>query len=150
MTSSPLDFWMGAWRSGLAMADAGMKLGETVSASHAVIDSRVRSMADAARDPFNGNYAELGRMVPEKVEAFGKSAASGWNDMQAIQSDLFANGMEMMRIATTGRLPSAGEAMAMTSRSSRIVARAAASGGRALAPVHLAATGNARRLKAAR
>ena len=146
MADTPYDFWAGMWRSGVAMAETGVKFAETMHASRAVVDSRSRTMAAASRDPLNGDYVELGRMVPEKVEAFAAAGMSAMADLQMIQAQALANWQQMIGIAMSGRMASAAQIGELTTRSSRMIERASSAGGKALAPVHLSATNNARRL----
>ena len=81
-------------------------------------------------------------MVPEKMAAFSKAGASALADLQAMQADALANWQQMMGIMVQGRSPTNREMSAMTSRSARMTSRAAAAGGKALAPIHRTATGN--------
>lgn len=143
---TPFDFWSGVWRSGAAMAATNLRLAETMQASGAVIDSRTRTMRAASRDPLNGDYAELGRMVPEKMTAFSMAGMAAFADLQALQTQALAQWGQMMGIAARGRAPTMTEMNTMTTRSARMANRAASAGGKALAPIHSAATGNARRL----
>jgi hypothetical protein len=131
----------------MRMAQTGVKMTETMQASGEVIDSRVRTMAAAALDPLGGDYRELGRMVPEKVDAFTQAGATALDDLVAMQSAAMANYQQLVSIALKGRAPTPAEAEAMWARSCGIAARAMDSTGRALAPVHKRATANARRLR---
>lgn len=150
MADTPFDFWAGMWRSGVALADTGIKFAETIHASSAVVDSRSRTMAAASRDPLNGDYVELGRMVPEKVEAFAQAGMSAMSDLQAIQAQALANWQQLIGITLSGRMASAAQLGELATRSSRMFERAAGAGGKALAPVHRSATDNARRLSRAK
>lgn len=147
---TPFDFWTGMWRSGQAMADAGMKMAQMADASRTVIETRSQAMLAASRDPLNGDYAELSRMVPEKVAAFARAGASAVDDLQAVQAQAIANWQMMMGIALKGRAATPAEVGTMTSRTATIIERSAKAAGRALAPVHRSATGNARRLTCAK
>ncbi len=146
MADDPFDFWAGMWRSGVMMAETGIKFAETMHASGAVVDSRTRTMAAASRDPLNGDYGELGMMIPEKVEAFSKAGMSAMADLQAIQAHAFAHWEQLLGIAMSGRMASVSQLGELAARSSRMIERAASAGGKALAPVHRSATNNARRL----
>lgn len=143
----PFAFWASMWRSGMTMAATGSKFAEMLHASGTVVDSRTRTMAEATRDPLNGDYAELNRMVPEKVAAFSESARAASGDFHALQTESLAQWQAMSRIALGGRLPTLTELATLTARSTRILDRAANAGGKALAPVHKQATANAKRLK---
>jgi hypothetical protein len=139
--------WAGLWSSGLRLAETGMRMTEVMRASGEVIDSRVRTIAEAAANPLGGDYRELGRMVPEKVDAFSRAGATALGDLVAMQAAALANYQQMASIAFTGRAPTVAEAEAMWSRSLGIVTRAMDSTGRALAPVHGRVTANAKRLR---
>lgn len=147
MAWSPFTLWTDMWTAGMNLADAGLKFGEMLGASAVVVGSRCGTIAAAARDPLQGDYAELGRMVPEKMDAFSRSGRSVMADICSIQSDAVSNWLQLARIAAAGRPPGSTEAARMASRSSRMNARACAAAGKAIAPVHRRATANARRLK---
>lgn len=150
MQATPLGYWMGLWSSGVTMARSGFAFSEMMSASATVVDSRSRSILDAARDPLNGDYAELGEMVTEKIEAFSQAGAAAMNDVRGMQADVFDNWHQLVAIATGSRLMSPNEFGAWATRSTRMIDRAANAGGKALAPIHKKATANARRLKRAK
>lgn len=149
MTMTPFEFWTGMWRGGQAMIDTAYKTAETVQAAGTVIDSRSHTMAKMAYDPTTADYAELARMMPEKIAAFSQAGASMFDDLQAVQAHAMANWMLLSKIAARGRVPTAREIGTLTSEAAAMIERGARAGGKALAPVHRGATGNARRLKKA-
>jgi hypothetical protein len=136
-------------RAGFGMIEAGTKFSEMMLASHSVIGTRVDLMGAAVRSPLDGDYAELGRMVPEKMAAFSKSGVALSDDWRKAQADLFDQWREwvtlMTDVPTMGRLSAFGKRS--TGRGARAVVRSMGTGGRALDPVHKTATANARRLK---
>jgi purine-nucleoside phosphorylase len=142
-----LGHWMNLWASGLGMLQTGVKLNETMVAAKAVIESRTNTMAAAVRDPLNGDYAELSRMVLEKGAAFALSAKAASGDLQAIQKDLSANSQLLTQIASGRRLPMPMDMLALFARSSRIMHRTMGAGGNALAPIHRRVVANEKRLK---
>ncbi len=144
----PLLLWSRMIDSGIALSQTGYRFAELMQASTDVIAHRSADMADAARDPLHGDYQEMARMVPEKVAAFGSAAASAADDLRLIQADAFANWRQMAAIATSGRAPRLADLDAIGNRTVRMTERALAAGGKAMRPVHKAATGNAKRLKA--
>lgn len=144
---TPLGYWMNLWASGWGVLQTGVKLNETLIAAKAVIESRTNTMADAVRDPLNGDYVELSRMVLEKGAAFSLSAKATAGDLQAIQKDLAANKRLLTDIASGRRLPMPTDMLALFERSSRIVSRTMAAGGTALAPIHRRVVANEKRLK---
>lgn len=144
---TPFGLWSDLWTNSLLLAEAGMKAGETMQASAHVIGSRCESMAEASRDPLNGDYAELGRMVPEKVDAFSRAGWAALRNLHTMNTAAMDNMAQMGRIAAAGRFPTRAELERMSKRSSRMIACASAAAGKTLAPVHERATSNSRRLK---
>lgn len=143
---SPFDLWTTMWINWSAMARTGIQMAETLQASQQVIDRRTRKMADATRDPWRGDYGELGRMVPEKMSAFSKAGLSAFDDMQAIGSAAIANWQQMMGLMLDQRGISMTDMATMSKRATGMAERAGAAPGKALKPIHSTATGNARRL----
>ena len=138
VTINPWSEWQKMWR-------AGTMLSETLAASHMVVSHRQKAIEEAVSDPLGADHAELGRMVTEKSAAFGAAGVSLANDWWAMQGDISA---QMMAIGNlmAGRAPSPRASQAMITRGQRIGSAALASSIRAMAPVHRAATNNARRL----
>ena len=140
------EIYLSMTRAGMDMFRVGLKMSETLVASREVIDRRVEIMNDAVRDPLAGDYRELGLMVPEKVEAFwesGKKLSDGW---WSAQRDMGAQLQHLSAIMLRGGLPSAADVQTLNRRGTRAMSRSAAAAGAALAPIHKAATANARRL----
>ncbi len=133
------------WREWHRLMRAGTMWGETLSASQAVVGHRSKTIEAALANPLGADHAELGRMVSEKSSAFGEAGASLARDYFAIQSDLSAQATALGRMML-GQIPTPRATQALMSRSQRIGTAALASSIRALAPVHRAATANARRL----
>lgn len=136
--------------AGAEMARSSMKLGELAIASNTVITERVGMMSAAARDPMRGDYAELGRIVPEKVVAFSQAGSSVIEDVGRLQME-WARQMTDAGLFWFGGVPTAASAQRLADRGAarmaRMTRRAMGISGRALDPVHKRATGNARRLK---
>jgi len=122
-----------------ALATAGAEL---ALASLRVVNARMPMIVQALNDPMRGNYAELTRMVSEKPLAFAKGAAAGgpgWLAMAA-ESNRY--------LAQAWKAPSYGFAPAMTAFAfwGRMMSLGVAWQSAMLAPVHVEATANARRL----
>ncbi len=145
--TSPFSLWFDLWSSAGKAATTGLRVAETAQASRKVLESRSRMIQAAIADPMRADHAELGRMVTEKVAAFGRAGVAATGDVLAIQASLQSNWSHAMSLMLSGRLPTAADANAMAARSSNAVTRSIAVAGKALAPVHRTATGNARRLK---
>lgn len=140
-------FWTDPWGLGMSMWRNAIALQETAVASHAVIGCRHDTIRAALSNPLDADVEELGRMVPEKVEAFTKAGTSLLDDCFAFQADWFAQMRDLGTIAIAGVPPSAAALDRIGRRAARITTRMSRAGGRALAPVHAAATANDRRLR---
>lgn len=136
-------------RAGFGMFEAGMKFSEMMLASQSVIGTRVGLMDEAVRNPLDGDYAELNRMIPEKMAAFSLSGAALTKEWRKAQGEMFDQWREFGMLM--GSVPTLGRINAFNQRSShrgtRALVRSMEAGGVALAPVHKSATANARRLK---
>lgn len=145
--ATPLDMGLALSRAGFDMMQGWVALGETLSASQRVAERRGAMMGDAARSPLAGDYAEFGRMLPEKLSAFTGAAENWFADCFEVQRQMiaqFADASSFM--AGGGANPMAFMARG-AERSNRVAITAMSAGGKALAPVHRAATRNAKRLK---
>lgn len=144
-----MDTGLSLMRAGFGMYEAGIKFAETMLASQSVIGARVGLMDEAIRRPLDGDYAELNRMIPEKMAAFSHSRAALTQEWRKAQGDMFDQWREfgalMAGVPTIGRINAFTQQS--SSRGTRALVRSMEAGGVALAPVHKAATANARRLK---
>lgn len=150
----PFSAWSRMVSAGLDMQATWLRSAETMSASGEVISVRTEMMRAATAAPLTGDYAELSRMVPEKVAAFSRSAEVVARDTLAMHSAWVGQMQRVGMMMFAGRMPSAGEVSALASQSANyavgVMTAGAKMGKAALAPVHRTATGNARRLKRAR
>jgi len=147
----PFTFY-GRWFSAaLDMTGTAHRLSQTLTASNDVVARRTAMMRDAAQSPLDGDYAELSRMIPEKIDAFGRAGLAIAADCWAIQSAILAQARQIGALAMQGRPPTAAElSAAATSYATfalRTFERAGAISAKGLAPIHASATANARRLK---
>ncbi|MDF0542106.1 hypothetical protein PX699_07115 [Sphingobium sp. H39-3-25] len=147
----PFTFYSRMVAAAFEMVGTAQRASETLSASQEVIAKRSAMMGVAARTPLEGDYAELSRMVPEKIEAFAKAGTVMANDWWAIQSAFITEAQRMGGMAMKGRAPTLTELQKLSSRQSRfalrMLERTSAMGDRGLRPIHASATANARRLK---
>jgi hypothetical protein len=120
-------------------------MSETLSAAHAVVGKRQKTIETAMADPLGADYAELNRMVSEKTVAFGAASASLSRDWWAMQRDWNAQAMDLSAMML-GRMPGPRKAQAMVARGQRLGSAAVASSVRAMTPIHGAATANQKRL----
>lgn len=61
---------------GMRMANLSLRWAEMMTASAFVMNRRAQLMLSAAEDPQKANLTELGRMVPEKADAFYRAFAA--------------------------------------------------------------------------
>lgn len=144
-TKAPFD--PDLYTSSLKAAETAIRFWETMVASRSVIESRLGTIHSAAHGPATADYAELARIVPEKVSAFSKAGAAALADLQALQSVSFAQTQHLTKLMLGGRMPSVREMAEIAARSAKMAIVTADAAGKALVPVHAKATSNARRLK---
>lgn len=102
-------FWTDAWKLGASMWANSLALQETAVAAHGVIDHRRKTIDAAMRNPMGADVAELNRVVPEKIAAFGKAGTALVEDWVDMQADLMAQSRDMMRLF--GAWPPSGAAI---------------------------------------
>jgi hypothetical protein len=139
-----------AMQAALDVADLTLKASEMTAAAGSVIGARVGIMTAAQRDPLAADNAELGRMLPEKLNAFSEAGAAIIEELSALHRDVGAYMLYLGRTVMSGRLPLPRDVVELTERSSahgaRVATSAIAAAGAALAPLHKKAMSNARRL----
>ena len=133
------------WIEWQKLVRAGTMLGETLTATQAVVEHRSKTIETAMSDPMHADFVELGRMVSEKSAAFGAAGMSLSRDWLAMQRDLSAQAVALSEMMM-GRLPGPRASQAMVARGQRLGSAALASGVRAMSPIHRAAIANERRL----
>lgn len=139
-------FWFDGWKLGASLWANGVALQETLLAAHGVIEHRKPILETALRRPLDADVAELHLMGAEKMEAFGKAGATLAQSWLALQADMIAQASDIALLLASGWPPRAASIERIGRRGSRIALRSSAAAGRALAPVHAAATSNHRRL----
>jgi hypothetical protein len=128
-----------------ALATTGAEL---AMASLRVVNARTPMIVQAFNDPMRGNYAELTRMVSEKPLAFARGAAAGgpaWLAMAA-ESNRYLN--QAWKTPTWGLAPAMDASLGAMAFWGRMMSLGVAWQSAMLAPLHAAATENARRLDA--
>lgn len=147
---------IGQWRrlaaAGASAQATGIEAIETVSGAGDVIVARGAIMSEAARSPWAADYGELGRMVPEKVEAASRAASDTatliWDNQSRWQRHMRHLGAMAMR----GRPPTFAEWLDLVERNAVLMVRSAEAsaeiGSASLAPFSRQVKANARRLAA--
>ncbi len=147
----PFTFYSRMVTMAFGLAETAQRASETMVASQDVITRRTKMIGTAVHSPLEGNYAELSRMVPEKMAAFSQASMAMATDWWAMQSALMAAAGKQGALALQARPARLTELSVLSARNAKLALetfeRASAMGGKALRPVHASATGNARRLK---
>jgi hypothetical protein len=142
--------WTRYLAAGTAMQKTGRQAAETVDGANRVVAARGAIIGEAVRSPWTADYAELGRMMPEKIEALSRAgsaaAAIWWDSQSAWMKHMQHLGVMTMR----GRPPTGAELTDLGERSAALMLRsveaAAKLGSASLAPVRQRVNANARRL----
>lgn len=147
----PFANWRRFVASGISIMETNARVVETMRASSEVIAARSAVIRSTMRSPMSGDYAELGRMVPEKIDAFSQAASVMVSAWWSGQSAWFRHLQDLGAVATSGRPATFREINALNARSAEYVLKAIEAGahlGRdSLAPIHRGATANAKRLR---
>jgi hypothetical protein len=141
MVWDPFHGWNRMMAAGASMLDTQMRALEMLGSAGEVIAARSTIIGEAMASPMTGDYAEMQRMVPEKIDAFARAGVAGAAALHQAQADWIAH---VQRLASRGRLPAPHELAHIAAGSVEAMARV---GSTTLAPVHRRVTANARRLK---
>jgi hypothetical protein len=143
--------WAELMKAGFGLVGTSVRTGEMIMASGSVIGARMSIMGNAARRPFDADYAEIGGMVAEKVVALSRineALVDQWAEMVLDASEQVNH---LGELVVSGRPLTAGDLAPLAERwlahGTRLMTRTLETGGLALAPVHQQATANARRLE---
>lgn len=142
--------WAELMRAGVGMVGTSLRASEMMVASGSVIGARMSIMGTAARRPLDGDYAEIGGMVIEKAVAVTKINQALVDQWSAMLRDASEQASHLGGLVLGGRPLSVGDLSWLAERwlahGTRMITRTMETGGLALAPMHEAATENARRL----
>lgn len=141
-TADLASLWLWPWEAARTFAAAW----ETVASANSVIAARTPIMIDALHKPLDADHHELGLMVSEKVDAFGRSANTVAKAGMSFQGLAEANARDFGRLSG-GNWLSPADWWRIGERNMRLAAMSVTLPGRALAPVHKGATANAQRLR---
>lgn len=143
--------WAELMKAGYGMVSTSLQASEMMVASGSVIGARMTIMGDAARRPLEADYAEIGSMVLEKAVAVSKVNQALVAQWSAMLRDASEQADHLGALVLRGRPLGAGDLSGLAERwlahGTRMMTRTMDAGGLALAPMHKAATANARRLK---
>lgn len=147
----PFGQWSRYLSAGNSLHATGRHAAETLDGASRVVGARSAIIGQAFVSPWTADHDELGRMIPEKMEAFalaGSAIATVWWDNGSLwMKHLQHLGLMAMR----GRPPTVTELADLGQRSAvlalRSVEAAAKLGSASLAPVRGRVRANVRRLK---
>ncbi|HEY0596224.1 hypothetical protein [Sphingopyxis sp.] len=149
----PFGQWSRYLSAGHSMHATGRHAAETLDGASRVVAARSAIIGEALVSPWTADHAELGRMIPEKMEAFalaGSAIATVWWDNGSLWMKYLQHlGVMAMR----GRPPTVAELADLGQRSAVLALRSVGAGARlgsaSLAPVRGQVRANVRRLKVA-
>ncbi len=137
-------------KAAFGLVGTSVRTGEMMVASGSVIGARMSIMSNAARRPSDGDYAEIGGMVAEKVVALSRINEILVDQWAAMVLDTSEQASHLGSLVFRGHLLEAGDLAPLAERwlahGTRMMTLMMNTGGLALAPVHQQATANARRL----
>jgi hypothetical protein len=131
--------WFKLFAAGADMAQAAVRTGEAVAAADRVIRRRSDTIARAVQNPVAADYAELGRLIPEKLAASSRATSDVLAESWKIWTEAGRSWQAMWSSGMTGAK--------MLDTSTDLMTRSMGLYGMALDPFHAAVTRNDRRLK---
>lgn len=145
------DAWARMVSASWSMTQTGLRAAETMSAANDVVNARTALIRSAIASPMTADHRELGRIVPEKAEAFSRAGSTALTAWWAGQSALANEMQQLGAMAMHGRPPTVTELAELGSRMASLQLEtfeaAARLGSATVTPVHRKVTANARRLK---
>lgn len=146
----PFDQWRRYAAAGASLQATTLRAAKTMGGAGDVVSARSAIIGEALSSPLTADYAELGRIIPEKVEAIsrsGSATASIWFDTQSA----WLKHMQYLGTMTMrGRPPTAPELFDLGERGAALLLRSAEAaaklGATALAPFSRQVGVNVRRL----
>ena len=138
--------------AGASMRSTSVRAAETFGGANKVVAARGAIIGEAMQSPWTADHAELGRMIPEKIDTLsraGSAAATIWWDSQTAWMKHFQH---LGTMAMRGRLPTLAEIGDFGERSATLMLQSieatAKLSAASLAPVHRQVATNVRRLGA--
>jgi hypothetical protein len=146
--------WNRMLAAGASMRTTSVRAAETFGGANKVVAARGAIIGEALQSPWTADHAELGRIIPEKIDTLsraGSAAATIWWDSQTAWMKHFQH---LGTMAMRGRLPTPPEIGDLGERSATLMLQSieatARIGAASLAPVHRQVATNVRRLGAKR
>jgi len=146
--------WNRMLAAGASMRTTSVRAAETFGGANKVVAARGAIIGEAMQSPWTADHAELGRMIPEKIDTLsraGSAAATIWWDSQTAWMKHFQH---LGTMAMRGRLATPAEIADLGERSATLMLQSIEAtvrlGAASLAPVHRQVATNVRRLGAKR
>lgn len=150
----PFMHWRRYAAAGSTMQATAMNANRTLSGAGDVIAARGAIIGDAAQSPWTADYVELGRMVPEKLDALSRSGSAAALVMWDSQSIWLRHIQHLGILAMRGRPLTSAEIVDLAERSAMLMLRSAETsaklGAAVLAPFSRQVQANVRRLGASK
>src|SRR5688572_14760185 len=108
--------WAELMKASFGMVSTGLQVSETMVASGSVIGARMTILGDAARRPLDGDYAEIGGMVMEKVVAASRVNQALVDQWSAMLRDASVQASHLGSLMLGGRPPKAGDLAQLAER----------------------------------
>ncbi len=150
----PFAQWNRLLAAGASIGSTSVRAAETFGGANKVVAARGAIIRKAMQSPWTADHAELGRMIPEKIDTLsraGSGAATIWWDSQTAWMKHFQH---LGTMAMRGRLPTPVEIGDLGERSATLMLQSieatARIGAASLAPVHRQVATNVRRSGAKR
>jgi hypothetical protein len=144
----PFNLWMTCMEASFEGVKLAVRFSEMAFASHTVIGARTGIIREAVRKPLDGDYAEMSRMVMEKLVGFSQAWTGALMDLWKLQIGLLTLGSGLPALLGGGKAVRAKRTRALKD-SARLLRDGSGLAGRAVAPLHRKVSANARRLQRA-
>lgn len=140
--------------AGASIRTTSVRAAETFSGAKKVFAARSAIIGEAMHSPWTADHAELGRMIPEKIDTLSRAGSAAATILWDSETAWMKHFQHLCTMAMRGRLPTAAEIGDLGERGATLMLQsieattmlAAAS----LAPVHRQVATNVRRLGARR
>jgi len=144
--------WGRCFTAANVMAKTGVQAAKTIDGAGRVVNARGAIIGNAVMSPWSADYAELGRMLPEKIEALSRAGAAAAAVLLDGQSAWMTYMQHLSAMTMRGRPPTMTEMADLGDRSALLMVRSLESVAKlasvSLAPVRRQVNANVRRLNA--
>lgn len=147
----PFTTWTRTMAAMTGIARTAQRSAEIADQSRDIVAKRTTMIDTAMRNPWRGDYAELSRMLPEKLDAFSRSAVAVGTELAAMNMAFLTEAQHVAALTLRGRPMGIEDWSVLTTRTAsyamQSAERMAALASKALAPVDAVVTANTKRLR---